>query len=149
MDANAEYYDDDAASDDQERKESASELKASWGAFVKEMEDGIVSGKHDALHFPEDINPTVQVSSATRTGAIFFVRESSGQPLIAAYVLSDNGNVVAAGSNGDMDMGKLGCVLQFKVSGDMQSAKVRAIYDTEKDDVAIFSRIVLLPKSSS
>ena len=107
LDANAEYYDDDAASDDQERKESASELKASWGAFVKEIEDGIASGKYDVLHFPEDISPTVQVSSATRTGAAFFVPESGGQPLIAAYALDENGNVVAASSNGDMDMGKL------------------------------------------
>ncbi|KAL9179443.1 hypothetical protein ACHAXT_008733 [Thalassiosira profunda] len=152
LDANAEYYDDDNAIGNQEptiQEESGSELQSAWDAFVKDMEAGIASGKYDMLHFPEEISPTVQVSSATRTGAAFFVPESGGHPLIAAYVLDENGYVVAASSNGDMDMGKLGCVLQFKVAEGTQSATIRAIYDTEKDDVAIFSRTMLLPKSSS
>ena len=37
-------------------------------------------------------------------------------------------------------------ILQFKVADGMQSATTRAIYDTENDDVAIFSRTTMLPK---
>jgi len=67
------------------------------------------------------------------------------KPIIAAYILDDHSNVIAAGSREDMHMGDLGCVLQFKVSKDMRSATARAIYDTDHDGVLMFSRTILVP----
>eukprot|EP00571_Detonula_confervacea_P004801 CAMPEP_0172317570 /NCGR_PEP_ID=MMETSP1058-20130122/32021_1 /TAXON_ID=83371 /ORGANISM="Detonula confervacea, Strain CCMP 353" /LENGTH=263 /DNA_ID=CAMNT_0013032161 /DNA_START=244 /DNA_END=1035 /DNA_ORIENTATION=- len=148
LDENTEYYtDNDNNNQDQDANtaEKDRELKDAWREFVNDMEDGIASGKYNVLPFPGKINPKIEVRLATETGAAFFVPEKDGQPIVAAYILDDNGNVIAAGSRDDMDMEGLGCVLQFKVLHDMKSATGRAIYDNENDDVAIFSRTMLLP----
>lgn len=151
LEENSEYYSkDDNNINDQDKKLDSSEkngqLKDSWKDFVNEMEDSIASGKYDISPFPESIKPKVEVRLATRTGAAFFMPVKEGQPLIAAYILDDDGNVIAAGSKDDMDMGGLGCVLQFNASKGMKAATSRAIYDTESDGVAVFSRMTLLPE---
>ena len=149
LDANSEYYDDRNESDKKGEDANASErderLKNEWSNFVNEMEDGIASGKYNVLPFPEKMNPKVEVRLDTSVGAAFFVSENDGQPLVAAYIMDDSGGVIAAGSIKDMDMGSLGCVLQFNVSKGMRSATARAIYDREVDDVVIFTRTTLLP----
>ncbi|KAL7525389.1 hypothetical protein ACHAWF_001337 [Thalassiosira exigua] len=153
LDANAHHYDEgDADADehmrDLDRDGKSRELEDAWRTFVREVERGITSGKHCAPKpFPEDVKPKVEVRLATRTGAAFFVSHKEGRPIIAAYILDDDGNVIAAGSKDDMDMGDLGCVLRFKVSEGMNSAAVYALYDTDERaiDVAIFTRTTLLP----
>ncbi|KAL7540006.1 hypothetical protein ACHAXR_010350 [Thalassiosira sp. AJA248-18] len=151
LDTNDEYY---SKNDDNNKQkhdanndtETDQELKDAWKDFVHSMEAGIASGEYNILPYPENINPKMEVRLANRTGAAFFVPEKDGQPLIAAYILDNNGSVIAAGSKDDMDMGSLGCVLQFKVADGMKSATSRAIYDNEKDDIDIFSRTMLLPR---
>jgi hypothetical protein len=121
--------------------------KVAWKEFVCEMEDGIISGRYSVLPFPETIDPKMKVRMATLTGAAFFMPENEGKPIVAAYLLDDNSNVVAAGSREDMYVGDLGCVLQFKVSNAMKETTARAIYDTDRDGVLIFSRTVLVPRN--
>lgn len=121
------------------------DLKDAWRVFVSGMEDDIVSGKYIVLPFPEKLTPKMEVRISTRTGAAFFMPTNDQKPIIAAYILDDHSNVIAAGSREDMHMGDLGCVLQFKVSKDMKSATARAIYDTDHDGVLMFSRTILVP----
>lgn len=146
LDENSEYYEkNDAKEVLDSTTDKDGELKHAWKQFVDDMEGSIASGKYNMLPFPEGINPNVEVRLATRTGAAFFSPEDDGRPLVAAYILDDNGSVIAAGSKDDMDMGTLGCVLQFKLSDTtMKSASVRAVYDTENDDVAIYSQTTQL-----
>ena len=125
------------------------DLKGAWEEFVCEMEDGIISGRYRVLPFPEQLDPKIKLRIATLTGAAFFVPENGGKPIIAAYLLDDKSNVVAAGSREDMHVGDLGCVLTFKVSNDMKRATARAIYDTGHVGVQIFSRTVLVPVSDN
>jgi len=150
LESNTEYYtkyDEEHNNIQDEPTEKEKDLKDAWKEFVDEMEDGIASGKYNLLPYPEEINPKMQVQLASRTGAAFFVPKKDGHPIIAAYILDDDGNVVAAGSKEDMDMGGLGCVLQFKVSEGMKSTIGRAVYDTPNDDVLVFSRTMMLPRN--
>ncbi len=121
------------------------ELKDAWRVFVSGMEEGIISGKYRVLPFPEKHTPKMEVRIATRTCAAFFTPTNDQKPIVAAYILDDRSNVIAAGSREDMFMGELGCSLQFKVPNDMKSATARAIYDTDNDGVLIFSRTSLVP----
>ena len=150
LDVNSEYYtkndhDNKDQNQDEKATEKDKELKDAWREFVNEMEDGVTSGKYSLLPYPEKLNPKMEVQLASRTGASFFVPEKDGHPIIAAYVLDESGGVIAAGSREDMDMGGLGCVLQFKILDGMKSATSRAIYDTANDDVLIFSRTMSMP----
>lgn len=148
LDANhSEYYSEgDPGDHDRYREEEPKEeLKDAWSEFVREMEDGIAAGKYNLRPFPEKLNPKMEVRWASCTGAAFFAPEKDGHPVIAAYILDDGGNVIAAGSKEDMDMGDLGCVLQFKVGDGMNSVTSRALYDAAGDEIAIFSRTLLLP----
>ncbi len=121
-------------------------LKDAWTEFVSGIEDGIKSGKYSLLPFPATITPRVEVRISTHTGAAFFVPENDAQPIIAAYILDDSSNVIAAASQKDMYMNGLGCVIQFKVMEGMKSATCRAIYDMEGDNVSIvYTRTMLVP----
>jgi len=149
LDDHSEYYSNDDDNDrDQHQDENAKqkELKDAWKEFVHEMEDGIISGKYNLLPYPDKLNPKVEVRLASHTGAAFFVPEQDGHPIIAAYILDDKGGVIAAGSKEDIDMGNLGCVLQFKVLDGMKSTTSRAVYDTANDEVLVFSKTMLLPR---
>jgi hypothetical protein len=153
----------------QQQLTDSSELKDAWTVFVTDMEDCIRSKKYTVQPFTATLNPKIKIraNTTTNTGAAFFVMSSSEnndndeqqpqqqQPLslVAAYILDNNSNVIAAGSQEDMYMNdELGCVLQFKISDGMKSVTVRAIYDTtagsnddDDDGILIYSRTMLVP----
>ena len=90
----------------------------------------------------------MQFKPSSKTGAAIFAPNVDGAPIIAAYILDDNDNILAAGSKEDMDMGSFGCVLQFGVMAEtMKSATCRAIYDSDDANVTIFTRTMLVPRS--
>jgi hypothetical protein len=159
LDANTDYYSKDEYEEEidvgQQLKDS-SELKDAWTVFVNEMEDCILSGKYTVQPFTATLDPKIKIRANTTTGAAFFVLSSENendeqqqQPiLVAAYILDNKSNVIAAGSQEDMYMDDaLGCVLQFKISDGMKSVMARAIYDTTASDdgILIFSRTMLVP----
>lgn len=163
LDENTDYYNKDEYEEEidvgQQLKDS-SELKDAWTVFVNEMEDCILSGKYTVQPFTATLDPKIKIRANTTTGAAFFVLSSENendeqqqhrkqQPiLVAAYILDNKSNVIAAGSQEDMYMDdELGCVLQFKISDGMKSVTARAIYDTTASDdgILIFSRTILVP----
>ena len=107
------------------------------------MESGIVSNKYAVIPFPKkEVYPKIEISLATRAAAVFF---NNQEKIIAAYILDDNGQVIAAGSKEDINIEGLGCVLQFKVNDGLRSVKCRVIYDignSEDEEVEIYSRTV-------
>lgn len=144
LDENTEYYTkEDMTTTD---KHDNIELTDAWIKFVNTMESGIESGKYSVIPFPEEeVYPQIQISLATRAAAVFF--NNNQEKIIAAYILDDNGKVIAAGSKEDINIEGLGCVLQFKVNDGLKYATCRAIYDignNEDDDVVIYSRKVLI-----
>ena len=74
------------------------EMKNAWIDFVHEIEDVITYSKYTVIPYPkEESYPKIQVSSATRTAAVFF--NNKQDDIFAAYVLEeDNRNVIAAAS---------------------------------------------------
>ena len=159
LEENTDYYSKDEYEEEidvgQQLKDS-SELKDAWTVFVTEMEDCILSGKYTVQPFTATLDPKIKIRVNTKTGAAFFVLSSENendeqqqQPiLVAAYILDNKSNVIAAGSQEDMYMDdELGCVLQFKISDGMKSVTARAIYDTtvSDDGILIFSRTMLVP----
>ena len=160
LEENTDYYSKDEYEEEidvgQQLKDS-SELKDAWTVFVTEMEDCILSGKYTVQPFTATLDPKIKIRVNTKTGAAFFVLSSENendeqqqqQPiLVAAYILDNKSNVIAAGSQEVMYMDdELGCVLQFKISDGMKSVTARAIYDTNASDdgILIFSRTMLVP----
>ena len=144
LEAHADHY---ANSDEEhpgtEQKEGA--RQEAWTAFAEDMAEGIADGTFDLRPYPDALRPNIQVRSASRTGAAYFVPEQNGDMIVAAYILDENGSVVAAGSKEDMDMGQHGCVLQFEVADGMTSATAYAVYDTPNGHVLVFSQRIRLP----
>ena len=142
LDENTEYY---TKEDTTTTDKHDIELTDAWIKFVNAMESGIVSGKYAVISFPkEEVYPKIQISLATRVAAVFF---NNQEKIIAAYILDDNGQVIAAGSKEDINIEGLGCVLQFKVNDGLRSVKCRVIYDignNEDEEVEIYSRTVLI-----
>ena len=150
LDENADFYskedeEEEDAYNKADSKQNSEMQEDAWKEFIHEIEEGIKSGKYNVAPVPKhDINPKIQTRLASGLAATFFSPEKDGKTIIAAYILDENGNVKAAGSKGDMDMGELGSILQFKIS-DMTSVTCRAIYDTEDgngDNISIYSRTV-------
>jgi hypothetical protein len=126
--------------------ENENELKNAWIEFVTETEDNIRSRVYQLQDFPTKIAPTMQVRLETKTGAAYFRPEMDGSSIVVAYLLDERGNVLAAASKDDMDMGsQFGCVLTFDVLRGMKSATCRAIYDKDGDSVTVFSKTMLVP----
>ena len=152
LEENVEYYSknddvDDDINEDPIARDGA--MNNAWKEFVREIEDSIESGKFSLLPFPLNIQPKMEVRPPTHTGAAFFVPENDGQHILAAYILDDSLNVIAAASREDMYMNNhIGCVIQFKIVEGMKSATCRAIYDTAvKDDVVVYTRTMRVPTS--
>lgn len=153
LDENIAYYSknedtDDDTNEDVDTAASEGALRDAWKEFVREMEDAINSGKYSLLPFPHNIQPKMEVRLSTHTGAAFFASEHESHPILAAYILDDSSNVIAAASREDMYMkNHLGCVIQFKIVEGMKSATCRAIYDTDgEDDPVIYTRSMLVPR---
>ncbi len=123
-------------------------MKESWAAFVQEIEDGLSAKQYKSKPFPEEIQPEIQIRLSSKTGAAFFSPNEHDETtiLISAYMIDQRGDVIAAASKEDMDMGKLGCILQFNISDDLEFVTVRAIYDDGSDPVKIFTKIVFVPR---
>lgn len=157
LDINVAFYsknadsDDDVDEDDYSAASSGDALKNAWKEFINEIEDGIKSGKHTLLPFPRNIKPKMELRLSTLTGAAFFVPENDGRPILAAYILDDSSNIIAAASREDLYMNdQLGCVIQFKVVEGMKSLTCRAIYDTShENDIVIYTRTMLVPPGAS
>ena len=161
LDENTDYYNKDEYEEEiidvgQQQLKDSSELKDAWTVFVTEMEDCILSGKYTVQPFTATLDPKIKIRVNTTTGAAFFVLSSENendeqqqQPiLVAAYILDNKSNVIAAGSQEDMYMDdELGCVLQFKISDGMKSVTVRVIYDTTASDdgILIFNSTKIVP----
>ena len=140
LDENTEYY---TKEDTTTTDKHDIELTDAWIKFVNAMESGIASNKYAVIPFPkEEVYPKIEISLATRAAAVFF---NNQEKIIAAYILDDNGQVIAAGSKEDINIEGLGCVLQFKVNDGLRSVKCRVIYDignSEDEEVEIYSRTV-------
>jgi hypothetical protein len=157
LDINVAFYsknadsDDDVDEDDYSAASSGDALKNAWKEFINEIEDGIKSGKHTLLPFPRNIKPKMELRLSTLTGAAFFVPENDGRPILAAYILDDSSNIIAAASREDLYMNdQLGCVIQFQVVDGMKSLTCRAIYDTShENDIVIYTRTMLVPPGAS
>ena len=149
--SNTEYYEKYDAQNNEghekNQRDNTEELKGAWKEFVHEMENGIKTHKYSTTPFPKNNQPKMEVRLSSRMGAAFFASEMEcGSTLIAAYILDQDGNVLAAGSREDMDMESLGCVLQFDVPAGLNSASGRAIYDTGDDPVIIYSKTMMVPR---
>ncbi len=143
--------DDDINEDYTDPAARGGAMKDAWKEFVREIEDAVESRKYSLLPFPVNIQPKMEVRPPTLTGAAFFVPENDGQPILAAYILDDSLNVIAAASREDMYMNyNIGCVIQFKIVEGMKSATCRAIYDTAgEDDVVVYTRSMMVPDYAS
>lgn len=146
LDDHADFYiayDDKHKHDKDEGEET---LRDAWSQFVSDTEEQISSHVYKLMEFPKNISPIIQVRLETKTGAAYFKPETGdGRSIIAAYIIDDSGNVMAAGAKDDMDMGnQLGCVLIFELPDGIKSATCRAIYDDD-DVVTIFSKNALVP----
>ncbi|KAL7483908.1 hypothetical protein ACHAW6_009547 [Cyclotella cf. meneghiniana] len=149
LEENSEYYEKDET--EGEDAHEINELKAAWREFCSEMEDQISTGIYKLQAFPANMNPTIQVRSESQTGAAYFKpRMNDGSSIVAAYIFDDNGELLAAGSKDDMDIGsQFGCVLMFDLSASMKSATFRAIYQNETDSVTVFSKTLLVPSDKN
>ena len=151
LDEHSEYY----TKYDEEHKDDNSnendELKAAWSEFVKDTEVQINSHVYKLKDFPAIIAPTIQVRLQSKTGAAFFKPQmDNDSSLVVAYIIDDCGNVLAAGSREDMDMGSQhGCVLLFDMPTGIKSAICRAIYEEGTDTVTVFSKTMLVPDGES
>ncbi|KAL3788843.1 hypothetical protein ACHAWO_008168 [Cyclotella atomus] len=150
LDDNSDYY----TKYDEKRKSDESdedvELKVAWSEFVKETEEQIISRVYQLQEFPLDVTPTIHVRLESRTGAASFKpQRDDGSSIVVAYILDENGNVLAAGSKEDMDMGsQFGCILQFDMPATMKAATCRVIYEEGNDNVTVFSKTMLVPGST-
>jgi hypothetical protein len=147
LDKHSEYY---TKYDENTTKEvglnESNELEEAWADFVRETEEQIAVGKYKSVPFPAEIEPTMQVRLELQNGATYFkLKMQNDASIIVAYILDDKGNVLAAGSMDDMDMGKFGCVLIFDVSAAMKSATCKAIYDEGTEYVTVYSKTLLVP----
>jgi len=152
LDTHADYYtskdnEEDLKQQEKSQSQETDTLKAAWGDFVSEMEDGIKANTFTTSPFPDKCSPSMQFKPSSKTGAAIFAPDVNGASIITAYIIDDNDNVLAAGSKEDMDMGNFGSVLQFDVLDEsMKSATCRAIYDSDDTNVTIFTRTMLVPK---
>lgn len=148
LETNKEYYDSYDKMELDEDTNNPHEIKAAWAAFVQEIEDGLSANKYEAKPFPKDLQPEMQIRLSSKTGAAFFSPKAHDgiTILISAYIFDQSNNVIAASSREDMDMGSLGCVLQFNVSDELEFVKARAIYDDGSDPVKVFTKIVFVPR---
>eukprot|EP00986_Skeletonema_menzelii_P001742 scaffold481_cov148-Skeletonema_menzelii.AAC.8 len=153
LDTHADHYtskdnEEDIKQQEKAKSQEVDTLKSAWSEFVTEMEDGIKRNTFTTSPFPENYTPSMQFKPSSKTGAAIFAPDVGGTPIIAAYIIDDNDNVLAAGSKEDMDMGSFGCVLQFDVMAEtMKSATCRAIYDSDDANVKMFTKTMLLPRS--
>ena len=136
---NEDYY----TRDEEEEEPPTSTSKPNveqWKVFANNMEAGIESLKYTVTDFPSETMPRVQISSrGSGAGAVFFSSEDVKRlSIIAAYILDEQGELIAAGSKHDMELEALGCVLQFKISNGLKAVTIRTIYDSENEgDVVI------------
>ncbi len=151
LDTHADHYTSTGNEDKQQeqaKSQKTDQLKSAWSEFVSEMEDGVRTKAFATSSFPEKCIPSCQFKPSSKTGAAIFATDIDGAPIIAAYILDDNDNVLAAGSKEDMDMGRFGCVLQFELLDEtIKSVTCRAIYDSDDSNVTIFTRTMLVPRS--
>ncbi|KAL3795902.1 hypothetical protein HJC23_002173 [Cyclotella cryptica] len=142
LEEHSEYYEKDETKGDDEHE---TQLKDAWKEFVTEMEDQISKGIYKLQSYPANIDPTIHVRFESLTGAAYFKPNLNVSSIVAAYIFDNNGNVLAAGSKNDMDIGGP-CVLMFDLSPNMKSATFRAIYEKEEDSVTVFSKTLLVPR---
>mmetsp|Transcript_23767 Transcript_23767/g.53956 ORF Transcript_23767/g.53956 Transcript_23767/m.53956 type:complete len:307 (+) Transcript_23767:226-1146(+) len=132
---NGDYYSNNAEEDP-----PASTSKPNvdqWKAFANKMEKGIECRKYTMSDFPSETLPRVQISRSG-TGAVFIGCEDvKRQTIIAAYILDEQGELIAAGSKHDMELEAVGCVLQFKISNGLKEVTIRTIYDSEDEDAVV------------
>jgi hypothetical protein len=152
LDTHADHYSSNDHEEDTKQHQKAQSqdtitLKTAWGEFVSEMEDGIKANKFTTSPFPDKHNPSMHFKPNSKTGAAIFAPDVDGASIITAYIIDENNNVLAAGSKEDMDMGSFGCVLQFDIMDDVKSATCRAIYDSDENDLTVFTRTMLVPRS--
>jgi hypothetical protein len=149
LEEHSDYYEKDETTG--EDAHEINQVKDAWREFVREMEDQISTGIYKLQAFPPNMNPTIQVRFESQTGAAYFKPRMNNQSsIVAAYIFDDNGEVLAAGSKDDMDIGsQFGCVLMFDLSARMKSATFRAIYEKETDSVTVFSKTCLVPSEQN
>ncbi len=152
LDDHADHYSSkDNEEEDYKRHQQTHDhtLKDAWSDFVMKIEHGIKSKKYATSPFSEKYNPSMQFKPSSKTCAAIFAPDMNGAPIVTAYIIDENNNLLAAGSKEDMDMGNFGCVLQFDVPDATKSVKCRVIYDSNKDDVDvnIFTRTMRVPRS--
>ncbi|KAL7448920.1 hypothetical protein ACHAWC_002039 [Mediolabrus comicus] len=151
LDNHADHYSskDDEEEDNKRHQQTHDHTsKEAWSDFVMEIEHGIKSKKFVTSPFSEKYHPSMQFKRSNTCAAIF-APDMNGAPIVTAYIIDENNNLLAAGSKEDMDMGSFGCVLQFDVPDATKSVTCRVIYDSEKDDgaVIIFTTTTLVPRS--
>ena len=137
LDRNEDYYTSNAWEDP---PTDTSKLNVDqWRSFVKKMEAGIENNKYTLTDFPSDTLPRVQISRSESVAVFFRPEDVKCQTIIAAYILDEQGDVIAAGSKHDIQLDALGCVLQFKTN-DLKAVTIRAIYDSDdKDSVTVYT----------
>lgn len=151
LDDHADHYSSKDNEEDKKRNQQTHDhtLKDACSDFVMEIEHGIKSKKYVTSPFSEKYNPSMQFKPSSKTCAAIFAPSMNGASIIAAYIIDENDNLLAAGSKEDMDMGSFGCVLQFDVPDATKIVTCRVIYDCDKDDgdVNIFTRTMRVPRS--
>ena len=91
----------------------------------------------------------LQYTFAKIGAASFKPQQDDESPIVVAYILDENDNVLAAGSRQDMDMGsQFGCILQFDMPATMKAATCRVIYEEGNYNVTVFSKTMLVPGST-